>query len=279
DTAFGASSATIGHDVATPKSILHPRGGGTWSNDPCPESTMVWQSEGARSRPHTAPRLTNQVPQGWLRYSDLRSPRRPYSTDARGLVRTVTTTTITAPAEMTESRNSWLAWGAGHLARSGKRRSLRRRVRESGGEQHLSKQSGGLTDEQRTSRMAEKARLRSSARQSAAERSQALALDAESRRLHKVRARRAYRMRLAQEKIARYRERRLRELDARLNRRLSAHQRTLVEEKDATTTDCENRRSLTEAIAQPSDEETQVSHSSKPRKHHEHAIAVHDAAT
>lgn len=145
DTAFGASSATIGHDVATPKSILHPRGGGTWSNDPCPESTMAWQSEGARSRPHTAPRLTNQVPQGWLRYSDLRSPRRPYSTDARGLVPTVTTTTITAPAEMTESRNSWLAWGAGHLARSGKRRSLRRRVRESGGEQHLSKQSGGLT--------------------------------------------------------------------------------------------------------------------------------------
>lgn len=138
DTAFGASQATICRDVATPKSIQHPRGGETWSNDPCPKSMKAWQSDGARFRPRTAPRLTNRVPQSWLRYSHPPSPRRPYLIDA---------TTIAAPTEMTERRGSRLAWGADCLARSGKRRSLRRRVWESGGEQHLSKYSGGLTGE------------------------------------------------------------------------------------------------------------------------------------
>lgn len=77
----------------------------------------------------------------------------------------------------------------------------------------------------------------------------------------------------------RYRERRLRELDARLNRRLNSHQHTPVEEKDLTKPDSENGKSLTEATAQASDEETQVSHSSKSRRNHEHAIVVDDATT
>eukprot|EP00752_Nemacystus_decipiens_P012421 g11004.t1 len=75
------------------------------------------------------------------------------------------------------------------------------------------------SEKRRLRSMAASARFRASMRQSAAERNEFLALAEEARRLQAARAERARRARLARQKIARYREERIHDLESRLARR------------------------------------------------------------
>eukprot|EP00903_Cladosiphon_okamuranus_P016311 g15043.t1 len=74
------------------------------------------------------------------------------------------------------------------------------------------------SEKKRSSCMAASARFRASVRKSVAERNELLALNEEARRLQTARAERARRARLARQKIARYREERIHELESRLAR-------------------------------------------------------------